>query len=55
MRGGADYAAVSPYMPIVADRIVLRGNSLITVEVDMELAGYADVLARLGEGVRLIE
>ena len=55
MRGGADYAAVSPYMPIVADQIVLRGNALITVEVDMELAGYEDVLARLGEGVRLIE
>jgi hypothetical protein len=55
MRGGADYAAISPYMPIVADRIFLRGNSLITVEVDMEAAGYDDVLARLDEGVRLIE
>jgi hypothetical protein len=55
MAGGADYAAVSAYMPIVADQIVLRGNAMITVEVDLTLTGYEDVLARMGEGVRLIE
>jgi Flp pilus assembly protein TadG len=55
MKGGADYAGVSPYMPLVADQIIMRGNSLITVEVDLTLAGYEDVLAKMGEGVRLIE
>ena len=56
LRGGADYAQVSPYMPIVADQIIVRGNSLITVEVDLEAAAeYEDVLARMGEAVRLIE
>lgn len=58
LRGGADYSALSPYMPMVADRFIIRGNAELKVEVDLtaaENAGYDNALAHDLDRARLIE
>lgn len=58
LRGGSDYAALSSYMPMVADRFIIRGNAEMTVEVDLVAAaavGYDNALAHDVDRPRLIE
>lgn len=55
IRGGADFAAISPYIAMVADKFILRGNAVITVQVDHEEAGFEDTLAHAEGDVRLVE
>lgn len=52
--GGASGVDASlPYMPIVADRFILRGNGTMPVKADYKAAGFEDVLAKLYTGARL--
>jgi len=53
--GGGDFANISPYMPMIASSFIVTGNGVMTVQVDMDAAGYQDQLAHAADGVILIE
>jgi Flp pilus assembly protein TadG len=53
--GGADFANISPYMPMIAHSFIVTGNGVMTVQVDLDATGYEDQLAHAADGVILIE
>jgi hypothetical protein len=53
--GGGDFANISPYMPMIAHSFIVTGNGVMTVQVDLDAAGYEEHLAYAEQGVILIE
>lgn len=53
--GGGDIGALSPFMPIIANDIVVQGNGELTVNIDHSIAGMPNVLPEVWAGMpRLI-
>lgn len=53
--GEGDIGALSPFMPLIADDITIRGNADLSVSIDNAIAGMPDYLPAVWSGVpRLI-